>query len=241
MVLLYLFANAKNRPDVTKTTLASGQEYLFFGMDYILKQKEPAVLETLSFEKKIEKSHLGKLVDFLCNKFVWMMGGTGGSFYKILRMQKLIRTADRIVTTADRVGIPLVLLMSLHFIPKCQIIYISIGLPEKIKKMRRCFRIFFIKQMRCFVDTIICYGYKEQILLNEYFQKTPQVVFVPFGVHTDIFTPQPPPEKMRPLYALERIQTGISCHCSTLQKNTKQFLSLLSRLSHTNTLGNNKK
>lgn len=193
MNILYVFPNAKGRAAYEKGTkkgLVEGR-YSLYGMDYTITQGQHHVLDSLSIEAKLEQQLIGKYIDFFCNKIIILIGGVGGSFYKIFRMRTFIRQADRIITTADRVGIPLIILMFLHIVPKRPVIYVSIGLPENFQKMRPTFSWLFSNMFLRIVSDIICYGHEESCLLQEYFSGTSVCVnFIPFGVDTTAFTHQ---------------------------------------------------
>lgn len=193
MNILYVFPNAKGRAAYEKGTkkgLVEGR-YSLYGMDYSIAQGEHSVLDSLFYEAQLELHTIGKYIDLFCNKIITSNGGVGGSFYKVFRMREFIHRSDRIVTTADRVGIPLIILMSLHLVPKRRVIYVSIGLPEVFEKMKPTFSWFFSKMFRRVVSEIICYGYEEYLLLQDRFSQTSiRINFIPFGVDTLAFTPQ---------------------------------------------------
>lgn len=193
MNILYVFPNAKGRAEYEKETkkgLVEGR-YSLYGMDYAIAQGEHSILDSLFYEAEFESHTIGKYIDLFCNKIITTVGGVGGSFYKVFRMRHFIHRSDRIVTTADRVGIPLIILMSLRLVPKREIIYISIGLPEVFEKMSSVFSWLFLKMSLHVVAEIICYGHEEYLLLQKRFSQTSiRVHFIPFGVDTDAFTPQ---------------------------------------------------
>jgi|GEM_PF-1507587 len=193
MVILYLFANAKGRAEMVenKTTLKDGR-YSFYAMDEIISSGRHKVLDSISFEASTEENKFGKFVDYLCSKILSIFCIRGGSFYKIFRMRKYICESDCVVATADRVGIPLVFCMYFRIVPKRKIIYISIGLPERLSTIRSVAKRAVIHIFRKEIHKIICYGNEESIILKNIFEKfgTP-VHFVSFGIDTKKFFPQP--------------------------------------------------
>lgn len=193
MVLLYLFANAKARQQPTSGKTPSSQRFSFYGLDAFSLSSEHTVLDTLNDEAALETHRRGKIIDALCNGILHYVGGSGGSWYKLWRMRKAMSQSDTVVATADRVGIPLVLLSYFHLIPKRRIVYVSIGLPERLQTLKPFFRRLYLNAFHHVTDEVICYGHKEHLLLqHDLGLQKPRVWFVPFGVDTNTLIPQDP-------------------------------------------------
>ena len=116
-------------------------------------------------------------------------GGLGGDFASILASRPEANAADVVLSTVDTVGIPLLLLKRARLI-RPPLVYASIGLPERLarlrnERMRRLFR----NALRA-AETIVAYAPGEADHLRAWIQAdAPPVVFVPFGVDLAAFAP----------------------------------------------------
>lgn len=118
-------------------------------------------------------------------------GRLWGNMETVLAHRKRANTADVIIATVDNVGIPIAFLKLMGFIHP-QVIYVSIGLPEKIKNERNRFWAFLskvaLKRMTC----VVAYGFEEASWLKKWLNEngaTVPVSFIPFGVDTEYFRP----------------------------------------------------
>ncbi|NQV88717.1 MAG: glycosyltransferase family 4 protein [Parcubacteria group bacterium] len=190
MKLLYLYANARSRSEIENPSSGSYKmDYALFGANHA-NTFGHQVIETTETQSNSEKKWIGIKLNFLLNKFIKIIGGYGGDWFKILTLKRSIAKTDIIISTSDRVGIPLILLMKLGLIEKKPILYISIGLPKRLKKMRGIYKHFFISSLTQHVDSIVCYGWQEAQTLKELLKDKGDIVtFVPFGVQVDLFRP----------------------------------------------------
>ena len=128
----------------------------------------------------------------LCDWVLRLAGGYGGDFAMVWACRRQANAADLIVSTADTVGVALVLLRHLGVIRR-PMIYISMGLPERLQQlrgghMRRLYQRAFRR-----VETFVAYGVGEVEEIRRWLgaeQPTPDVRFLPFGADTDWFAPQ---------------------------------------------------
>ena len=109
----------------------------------------------------------------------------------VLAHRKRANTTDVVIATVDNVGIPIVFLKTIGLI-RPPVIYVSIGLPEKIKYERNRFWAFLckvaLKRMAC----VVAYGFEEASWLKKWLNEnglTVPVSFIPFGVDTEYFRP----------------------------------------------------
>jgi glycosyltransferase involved in cell wall biosynthesis len=191
MNLFYLYAEGVDRRVISIPGSRSyGQTYSLIGMDAAESHGHHADADFLHRPK----STLGeRLVNKLLNTLTTLIGATGGEWMKPLLVRRHLKRADVLITTSDRVGIPLLIEMSLGLIPRRPIVYISIGLPERwttmTPKMQRWFR-------RCFascVSHVVCYGFEEREELTSVLTNDPETIhFIPFGVDPVQFSPRPP-------------------------------------------------
>jgi len=103
-----------------------------------------------------------------------------------------VNRCDVLVSTVDAVGIPMVLLNALGRV-RPPMVYLSIGLPERIGKIRsERWRRFYRRAYRQ-VACIASYGVREAQWIREWLgpEGAPPVHFVPFGVDADYFGPRP--------------------------------------------------
>jgi glycosyltransferase involved in cell wall biosynthesis len=110
----------------------------------------------------------------------------GGDFAAVLPSLRQMRAADVVFSTVDTVGIPLLLLRRARFI-QVPLVYASIGLPERLERLRagRSFR----RALQA-AHTVVTYSTIEAERLREWIDgDSPPVVFVPFGVDLEAFRP----------------------------------------------------
>jgi glycosyltransferase involved in cell wall biosynthesis len=125
------------------------------------------------------------------NTLVGSVGGLGGDFASVLASLRQANAADVVFSTVDTVGIPLILLKQAGLVGP-PLVYASIGLPERLARLRNDRgRRLFRRALRS-VRTIITYAPGEADRLRDWIGAgAPPVVFVPFGVDVDSFRPVP--------------------------------------------------
>jgi len=93
------------------------------------------------------------------------------------------RKNSLIVSTMDTVGLPLLLLKKLKIL-KSTLIYISVGLADKIENNPRKWPFHWYKELLKHADIIICYSKPEERLLK---QLNKNVYFLPVGIDFKFF------------------------------------------------------
>ncbi|MBI5370016.1 glycosyltransferase family 4 protein [Candidatus Uhrbacteria bacterium] len=192
MKIFYLFPNSTLRkPTRRNDGRFVGQFYDHYGMDVASNYGHETVND-FDICEKIEKGIFGRITDRFINICWSVLGGVGGSWYKVIKLRRRIANSDVVLSTADRVGLPLVLLTYARVIPRRPIIYISIGLLERLQQLRygmpKLYRAAF---KRC-VNKIICYGFEEKEKLQQLLPSMASAItFIPFGVDTNYFKPTP--------------------------------------------------
>jgi glycosyltransferase involved in cell wall biosynthesis len=114
-------------------------------------------------------------------------GGLGGDFASVLGSRREMNKADVVFATVDTVGVPVMLLKRGHLV-RPPIVYASIGLPERLERLRtaRSLRRAFRK-----AETVVAYAKVEADRLRNWLgPDSPPVVFVPFGVDVEAFRPR---------------------------------------------------
>lgn len=118
-------------------------------------------------------------------------GGWGGDFPSVFSHLKEISRADVVFSSVDSLGIPLALCRKWGLI-RPPIVYVSIGLPERLAQMRGKGK-NKVMQALSGVSQIICYGWEESVQLQNLLPDTP-VTFIPYGVDTAQWPPRQVPE-----------------------------------------------
>jgi glycosyltransferase involved in cell wall biosynthesis len=124
------------------------------------------------------------------NRVVRLAGGYGGDFASVLGSLRTANDADVVFATTDTVGIPLVLLKRAGLL-RPPLVYVSIGLPERLVQLRgRLMRGFYSGGFRR-VATLVAYSEGEGEWLRSWLANAaPPVRFVPFGVDVAEFSPE---------------------------------------------------
>jgi glycosyltransferase involved in cell wall biosynthesis len=175
-----------------RAALAAGpdapERYLLFGLDQIAAR---GVRVRHNLERSPGAPAWARLADVGLNRLVRRVGGYGGDFHSVLPSLRRLNAADVVLSTVDTVGLPLVLLRRAGLVRR-PLVYVSIGLPERLAKLRgaRASRRYADALRR--VTSIIAYSEHEVVLLREVVGDdavAPPVTFVPFGVDVDRFRP----------------------------------------------------
>ncbi len=139
----------------------------------------------------IALSNFGHSLVSHIDHFINLKGYIWGNLETVLAYRNKANTADVIVATVDHVGIP-VAFMKLMGLIRPPVIFMSIGLPERIMQTRSRFSTFLCKVALRRVACVVAYGFKEALWLRKWLNDTGTsipVEFVPFGVDTEYFRP----------------------------------------------------
>jgi len=120
------------------------------------------------------------------NRLVYGVGGYGGDFASVLGSLNAVNDADVVLSTVDTVGLPLVLLRRGRLV-RTPIVYVAIGLPERLVQLRRMHRVY--RQALRDTNAVVAYAASEAAWLRDWLGPGARVEFVPFGVDTDLFRP----------------------------------------------------
>jgi glycosyltransferase involved in cell wall biosynthesis len=120
------------------------------------------------------------------NRIVYGSGGYGGDFASILGSLRQINAADVVLSTVDTVGIPLVLLKRFGVV-RTPIVYVAIGLPERLVQLRRLHGLY--RRALRGTHVIVSYAESEARWLRDWLGRDAHVAFIPFGVDTNVFHP----------------------------------------------------
>lgn len=191
MKAFFFYLNSDIRRSVVRGELACpGANYMLFGSDLL-----PG--EGIEVRHNLDSATAPSIWAF---RWGWLMAqgiklirGSSGDFQTVFQERRRANQADVIVSTVDNVGVPLVFLSALGLIRR-PILYISIGLPERMQTLPRLTRAFYRLLYRR-IPAFATYGWDEAVRLREWLglpPDSPRVQFIPFGVDHLAF--QPPPE-----------------------------------------------
>jgi glycosyltransferase involved in cell wall biosynthesis len=124
------------------------------------------------------------------NGLLRLTGGYGGDFASAFASLRTANEADVVFATTDTVGIPLILLKRAGLL-RPPLVYAAIGLPERLLELRRRpLRRLYVAAFRR-AATIVAYAESEAEWLQRWLGPgAPAVLFVPFGVDTEAFSPE---------------------------------------------------
>lgn len=126
------------------------------------------------------------------NRLLERAGGYGGDFASVLACRPEIAAADVVVSSVDTLGLPLALLRRARAVSRTPVVYVSVGLLDRVARLRGDrMRRAYLEAIGA-VDAVVAYGHGEADALREWLAPLPappRVVFLPFGVDTDAFAP----------------------------------------------------
>lgn len=114
-----------------------------------------------------------------------------GNLETVLAHRKRANVADIVVATVDNVGIPIAFLKLMGFF-RPPVIYVSVGLPEKLKYESNRSWAFLCKAALRRMTCVVSYGFEEAEWLRSWLNGnglSVPVSFISFGVDTEYFQP----------------------------------------------------
>jgi glycosyltransferase involved in cell wall biosynthesis len=184
--IFFAFRDAPERRAALASPPSAPERYRLFGLDEIAA-RGAVVRHNLVPERP---PGWARSADNGLNRLVYGAGGYGGDFASVLPALRAVNASDVVFSTVDTVGIPLVLLRRARVVLP-PIVYTAIGLPERLvelrgKRVRRLYRSALLG-----TRAIVSYAESEAEWLRDWLGPGSPVVFVPFGVDTDAFSPRP--------------------------------------------------
>lgn len=183
-----LSRRSKLRDDALAAPVGEGARYCLYGLDELAAAGFPVAH---NLEPGREAGAVSRATGAVLDRIVRASGGYSGDFATVLSCRHRMNDADVVFSTVDTVGIPLALLAGRGLVRK-PIVYAAIGLPERLAQLSTA------RAQRMFVDAyrrlhaIVAYGAGEVDVLREWLgEGGPPVAFVPFGVDSTYFAPQP--------------------------------------------------
>jgi glycosyltransferase involved in cell wall biosynthesis len=179
------YADAPARRAALAAPPDSPERYRLFGLDEVAARG-------VEVRHNLERRSLppsARLGDRLARSLVRAAGGYGGDFASILASTRAVNEADVVLSTVDRVGIPLVLLAQVGIV-RTPIVYVAVGLPERLMQLRGAFARRLYRRALRRARAIVSYAESEVAWLRDWLgPDAPPVVFVPFGVDVQAFRP----------------------------------------------------
>lgn len=128
--------------------------------------------------------------DALDRAFIKRFGVGLGDFNSVWVHLRMLNQARTVVATNDNTGLPALRFKSLGLL-KPPLIYISIGLPERIERIAKKSSVCAERHRKRLrkASRVIAYGWEEAEWLRGWLGNDARVEFVPFGVDTDFWTP----------------------------------------------------
>jgi glycosyltransferase involved in cell wall biosynthesis len=184
--VFYAYRDAPERRAALAAPVGSPERYRLFGLDEI-RGRDADIRHNL---ERVRPPLWARAASRLINAILYRAGGYGGDFASILGSLRTINAADVVFSTVDTVGIPLILLKRARLV-RPPIVYTAIGLPERLVQLRgeRVRRLYGRALRGC--RAIVSYAPSEADRLRDWLAPGgPPVVFVPFGVDVNAFSPQ---------------------------------------------------
>lgn len=166
--------------------MGSAERYSLYGLDEVVAAGMEA---RHNLEPGREPGPGSQALGAALDRAVRLAGGYSGEFPIVLRSRRALNESDVVFSTVDTVGIPLVLLGRAALV-RTPIVYAAIGLPERVAQLRTsAARRLYASAFRR-LHTIVAYGAGEVDALRSWLGGSgPRVVFVPFGVDSEVFRP----------------------------------------------------
>ena len=184
--LFIAYRDAPERRAALRAAPDDPERYRLFGLDEF-RARGAAVHHNL--ERAGGPPALARAADRVINVPLYRLGGYGGDFASVLASRRRANDADVVLATVDTVGLPLALLKRARLVSP-RLVYISVGLPERLVQLRGERMIRRYREALATVDALIAYSVTEAEHLKTWLgEHAPRVEFVPFGVDTDAFRP----------------------------------------------------
>jgi glycosyltransferase involved in cell wall biosynthesis len=184
--IYFLFCDSPLRQAALHASPDHPARYSLYGMDVLAERGWHTGYNLDLIRRRRRICHWS---GFLMDRTLCMLGGSSGDFASVLASLHAIRRSGLVVSTVDSLGVPLLWLrrLGLFFTP---IIYISVGFPERLRKMSPLRQGVYIRLLRQ-ASAVVAYGFEEAEILRQHMgaARRDRVHFVPFGVDIRYFHP----------------------------------------------------
>ena len=183
----YFYADTPRRRAALGAEPGTAERYVLYGLD-----QEAARGESVAHNLERDAPLPGwtRVADRATAWSLRRAHGSGGDLASPLAHLGPANRSDVVVATIDRLGIPLTLLARARLL-RTALVYVSVGLPERLSSLSRRMREFHITALRC-ADAFVAYSEREVEAITRALGpglRAP-VVFIPFGVDTGFFRPE---------------------------------------------------
>jgi glycosyltransferase involved in cell wall biosynthesis len=164
----------------------AAERYCLFGLDE-LRARGVQVEHNLEHAPSAFARTAGHLV----NRALYRRGGWGGELATVLACRVRAGAADVVLSTVDRVGIPLALAADARIV-RTPVVYVSVGLLERLERLRGRMPWRYARAFSR-LAVLATYSRPEADRLADWFRehgREREVRFLPFGVDTDAFRPE---------------------------------------------------
>lgn len=189
--VFYFFLESEMRRKVVRGELnCPGANYMLYGADLLASQGFE-IQHNLEFNTL--PSRWTTRFAWLADQLIKAAGGSSGDFQTVFKEWRRCREADVIVSTVDNVGVPLAYLNYFKLLRR-PLLYISIGLPERLASLQRPLVRAFYRSLYQRVSRFAAYGWEEAVQLRSVLglpADSNRVAFIPFGVDHRAFVPTP--------------------------------------------------
>jgi glycosyltransferase involved in cell wall biosynthesis len=182
----FFYADTPRRRAALATKPGAAERYALYGLDQ-LAERGLAVAHNL--ERREPLPRWTRLADGAVNGALRRLHGTGGDLATGLASLGAANRADVVVATIDRLGIPLTLLAQIRLL-RAPLVYVSIGLPERLERLRGAVRAVHLRALRR-ADAFVAYStFEADVIRRDVAGRFgAPVSFVPFGVDPSFFRP----------------------------------------------------
>jgi glycosyltransferase involved in cell wall biosynthesis len=182
--VFFAYADAPERRAALAAPQGSLERYRLFGLDDVAAR---GVRVRHNLERRSMPAW-ARLGDGVARSLVEAVGGYGGDFASILASLRAANKSDLILSTVDRIGIPLILLANLGIVRR-PIVYTAVGLPERLIQLRGTTARRLYRRALRRTRVILSYAESEVAWLRDWLGPGgPPVVFLPFGVDVHAFS-----------------------------------------------------
>lgn len=184
--ILYVFPPIKNRRVALfghNNGISGPERYLLYGLDYMFHKGYEIHHNILSSKRLF--GLIGKWFRHLITKF----GGYGGDIDWFLPHIGKYLSSNCLFAFSDRSIFPVLYLRYFLFLKRIPTIYIAVGLPEKLRSFSSVYLKSVIISELNRVDKIVTLSKIEADILENEFDLTTNVVFIPAGVDKNYFQP----------------------------------------------------
>ena len=187
--VFYAYRDSPQRRRALAAPVGTPERYLLFGLDQLV---ERGWRVRHDLEREGRPPRWARAGGMALKSALERAGGYGGDFATVLASLREANRASVVLSTVDTVGIPLMLLKRAVGSVRPPLVYVAIGLPERLDRLRseRMRRLY--ARALASSAAVLAYSEHEAAELRAYlasYGESARVEFVPFGVDVRAFAP----------------------------------------------------